>query len=172
MRSITKIFLALSLVFSLSACGYGSIPHTATMAPAGSGADVVLGDLKIQEVLVISDGTNAVLTAVIINSSLQVETLVGASVDGHLVEFVDTTSGAPVVMDGIAIAPRSSTSISFTTPLGALLNKTDAALPTVGAISKVQFSFSESGFVKTDALVFANTEMYESIDPSAFAAAS
>jgi hypothetical protein len=56
--------------------------------------------------------------------------------------------------------------------LGALLNKTDAALPTVGAISKVQFSFSESGFVKTDALVFANTEMYESVDPSAFAAAS
>lgn len=169
MRQITKIFLALSLVFSLSACGYGSVPHTATMAPAGSGADVILGDLKIQEILVINDGTNAVLTAVIINSSLEADSLIGATVDGHLVELVDTTSGSPVVMDEISIAPRSSTSLSFTAPLGALLNKTDSPLPTVGAISKVEFAFSKSGFVKADALVFANEGLYETVNPSTFA---
>jgi hypothetical protein len=171
MRQITKIFLAISLVFSLSACGYGSVPHTATMAPAGNGTDVIVGELKIQEILVINDGTNAVLTAVIINSTLAADTLIGASVDGHLVEFVDTASGAPVILDAIAIAPKSTVSLSFTAPLGALLNKTDSALPIPGSHTKVEFTFAENGFVKTDALVFTNEDLYESITPSAFAAA-
>lgn len=171
MRLITKIFLAISLVFSLSACGYGSVPHTATMAPVGSGTDENVGELKIQEILVISDGANAVLTAVIINPTLVADTLIGASVDGHLVEFIDTASGSPVVVDSIAIAPKSTVSLSFTAPLGALLNKTDSALPIPGAHAKVEFTFAENGFVKTDALVFANEDIYESVTPSAFAQA-
>ena len=168
MRRLTQIFLALSLVFSLAACGYGSVPDTAKMGPAGSGTDAVIGEIKVQEVLVITDGTNAVLTGVIINSGSQVETLLGASVDNQLVNFVNTDSGVPTTLDSIEIAPGAAVSLSFTAPLGALLNNSVAALPTTGSIVKVQFSFANNGFVKVEALAFANEGIYSTVYPSIF----
>lgn len=168
MRRLTQIFLALSLVFSLSACGYGSVPDTAKMGPAGSGTDAVIGEIKVQEVLVITDGTNAVLTGVIINSGTEVETLLSASVDNQLVDFVNTDSGVPTTLDSIEIAPGAAVSLSFTAPFGALLNNNVAALPTAGSIVKVQFSFANNGFVKVEALAFANEDIYSSVYPSIF----
>jgi hypothetical protein len=160
--------LALSLVFSLAACGYGSVPDTAKMGPAGSGTDAVIGEIKVQEVLVITDGTNAVLTGVIINSGTEVETLLSASVDNQLVDFVNTDSGVPTTLDSIEIAPGAAVSLSFTAPLGALLNNSVAALPTAGSIVKVQFSFANNGFVKVEALAFANEDIYSTVYPSIF----
>ncbi|MCX6402789.1 MAG: hypothetical protein NT032_02450 [Actinobacteria bacterium] len=168
MRRITQIFLAFSLVFSLAACGYGSVPDTAKMGPAGSGTDAVIGEIKVQEVLVITDGTNAVLTGVIINSGTEVETLLSASVDNQLVDFVNTDSGVPTTLDSIEIAPGAAVSLSFTAPLGALLNNSVAALPTAGSIVKVKFSFANNGFVKVEALAFANEDIYSSVYPSIF----
>jgi hypothetical protein len=176
MRRLTQIFLALSLVFSLAACGYGSVPDTAKMGPAGSGTDAVIGEIKVQEVLVITDGTNAVLTGVIINSGTEVETLLSASVDNQLVDFVNTDSvifgntdsGVPTTIDAIGIAPGAAVSLSFTAPFGALLNNSVAALPTAGSIVKVQFSFANNGFVKVEALAFANEGIYSTVYPSIF----
>lgn len=167
MRRISIIITSLLLAFSLSACGYGSTPETAKMGPAGNGADAVIGTIKVQEVLVINDGTNAVLTAVIVNTSDQEETLLGASVDYHLLNLVDTSSGAAVKNDAFLIAPKSSLTLSFAGPYGAIFNQAD--IPTVGEDVKVNFAFAENGFVDVRALVFANTEYYASINPSAFA---
>ena len=164
-----KLFLAVSLTFSLSACGYGSVAETAKMGPVGSGMDVVVGQIKVQEVLVISDGTNAVVTAVIVNSGTETETLIGIGVNKQLVEFIDTTSGSPVVMDAVAIAAKSSVSLSFTAPLGALLNNKDGGLPAAGTTAKVDFTFANNGFAKVEALVFANEDIYSTVNPSAFA---
>lgn len=167
MRRISIIITSLFLAFSLSACGYGSVPETAKMGPAGSGSDAVIGDIKVQEVLVINDGTNAVLTAVIINTSDKEETLLGASVDYNLLDLVDTSSGVATKHDGFLIAPKSSLTLSFVAPFGAVFNPAD--IPAVGKAVKVNFAFAENGFVKLRALVFANTEIYASVNPSAFA---
>ena len=164
-----KLFLAVSLTFSLSACGYGSVAETAKMGPVGSGMDVVVGQIKVQEVLIINDGTNAVVTAVIVNSGTETETLIGIGVNKQLVEFIDTTSGSPVVMDAVAIAAKSSVTLSFTAPLGALLNNKDGGLPAPGTTAKVDFSFVNNGFAKVEALVFANEDIYSTVNPSAFA---
>lgn len=169
MRQFMKVFLAVSLTFSLTACGYGSVAETAKMGPAGSGMDVVIGQMKVQEVLVINDGTNAVVTAVIINSGTETETLIGIGVNKQLVEFIDTTSGSPVVMDAVAIAAKSSVSLSFTAPLGALLNNKDGLLPSAGSTVNVDFTFANSGFAKVEAIVFANDDIYSTVNPSAFA---
>jgi len=169
MRKLSKVFLAISLAFSLTACGYGSVPETTKMGPAGSGIDSVVGEIKVQEILVINDGTTAVLTAVIINSSLETETLLGATVGNRLVELVETSSGVTKKIDTIEIPARSSVSLSFAAPLGALLNNTDAELPTIGTVEKVNFSFAANGFVKVEALVFANEGIYSTVNPSAFA---
>jgi hypothetical protein len=176
MRRLTQIFLAFSLVLSLSACGYGSVLDTAKMGPAGSGTDAVIGEIKVQEVLVITDGTNAVLTGVIINSGTEVETLLSASVDNQLVDFVNTDSVifgntdsvVLIALDNIEIAPGAAVSLSFTAPLGALLNNSASALPVAGSIVKVQFTFAINGFVKVEALAFANEGMYSTVYPSAF----
>ena len=167
MRQLTKIFLTISLVFSLSACGYGSEAETAKMGPVGNGIDTKIGEMRVQEILVINDGTNAVLTAVLINTGDEAETLVGASVDNRLVKFVDTASGVATEVGDVTISARSSVSLSFTAPLGAIV--TNDTLPTAGSIVKVLFSFANNGFVKSEALVFANEDIYSTITPSAFA---
>lgn len=167
MRRISIILTSLLLAFSLSACGYGAVPETATMGPAGNGADAVIGDLKVQEVLVISDGTNAVLTAVIINPSDESETLLGASSDNDLLKFVDTSTGAAIETNGFEIAPKSTLTLSFVTPYGAVFSAEN--IPAVGEDVKVNFAFARNGFVNVRALVFANTDYYDSVNPSAFA---
>jgi copper(I)-binding protein len=167
MRRISIILTSLLLAFSLSACGYGAVPETATMGPAGNGADAVIGDLKVQEVLVINDGTNAVLTAVIVNTSDESDTLLGASSDYDLLNMVDTSTGVAVKTQGFEIAPKSTLTLSFTAPFGAVFNVAD--IPAVGEDVKVNFAFARNGFVKVRALVFANTDYYESVNPSAFA---
>ena len=169
MRQLTKILLALSLAFSLSACGYGSVPETAQMGPVGSGADAVVGEMKIQETLVISDGVDAVLTAVLINTGDEPETLLGASVDNHLVDLVDTSTGLPVKMSQLVIPANSSVSLSFNAPYGAALDNKDVALPEIGSAVKFDFAFARNGFVKYDGLVFANEDIYSSVSPAAFA---
>ncbi|MEN9693339.1 MAG: hypothetical protein RLZZ330_983 [Actinomycetota bacterium] len=167
MRRISIILTSLLLAFSLSACGYGAVPETATMGPAGNGADAVIGDLKVQEVLVINDGTNAVLTAVIVNTSDEPDTLLGASSDYDLLNMVDTSTGVAVKTQGFEIAPKSTLTLSFTAPFSAVFNVAD--IPAVGEDVKVNFAFARNGFVKVRALVFANTDYYESVNPSAFA---
>ncbi len=169
MRQLTKILIAISLIFSLSACGYGSVPETAKMGPAGNGADVVLGDLKIQEVLVINDGTNAVVTAVIINTGDVAESLLGVGVGQKLATLVDTTSGVATKVDEIAIPAKTSVSLSFSAPYGAILNNTEESIPSVGSIVKLTFGFSASGFKNVEAITFANDDYYSTINPSAFA---
>jgi hypothetical protein len=128
----------------------------------------VIGEIKVQEVLVITDGTNAVLTGVIINSGTEVETLLGASVNNQMVNFVNTESGVPTTLDSIEIAPGAAVSLSFTAALGALLNNSVAALPIAGSIVEVQFSFANNGFVKVEALAFANEGIYSTVSPSVF----
>lgn len=168
MRLITKTVFALALVFTLSACGYGSVAHTATMSPAGSGKDVAVGDMRVQEILVITDGTNSVLTAVLINTSDTAETLVGASVDRRLVQLVDNSSGIPEAASSLVIPPNSSVSLSFTAPYGAVLESTTEGAPMPGSAAKVEFSFANNGFVKAEALVFENSDMYAEVNPTQF----
>lgn len=168
MRTPTKLVFALSLVFTLSACGYGSIPDTATMSPAGSGVDVKIGEMQAQEILVITDGTNSVLTAVLVNTGDQPETLLGASVDRRLVELVDNSSGAVLTAENLVIPAKSSVSLSFRAPFGAVLANGEEGAPVPGTSARVLFSFANNGFVKAEALVFENTDMYAEVNPAQF----
>lgn len=170
MRTFTKILFTFSLVFSLSACGYGAVPDTAKMSPAGSGVDVKIGEMQAQEILVITDGTNAVLTAVLVNTGDAPEVLEGASVNRRLVQLVDISSGVPVDINELVIPAKSSVSLSFLAPYGAVLDATDEVAPIAGTSAKVMFSFANNGFVKAEALTFENSEMYAEVNPAQFVA--
>ncbi|MEY2634531.1 MAG: hypothetical protein RIS75_471, partial [Actinomycetota bacterium] len=84
MRLISRGIVVVALAATLSSCGLGTLQtQTAGMEPVGNGVDTAVGDLKVQDVTLVTNGAGVVsLVASIVNPTLDADAVIGVQING------------------------------------------------------------------------------------------
>ncbi|OKK13095.1 hypothetical protein AMK16_31695 [Streptomyces sp. CB00455] len=175
-RSLRRGALAASAVVfsiaSLAACGAGK--HAETLQIKPDNAAVTQGDVKIQNVLVITQGAKdkkgpAAVSATVFNQGSAPQTLEGVTLPG--------AKGSKVVLkpaEGagkVTVPPGGSLVLGGKGNASALIEEGSEAAEN-GDVQKVVFQLSRTGEVALDAFVVPATGMYANFGPTAVPGAS
>ncbi|MGR4882688.1 DUF461 domain-containing protein [Streptomyces sp. LARHCF249] len=174
-RSLRRGALAATAVVfsiaSLAACGAGNDAQTLQIKP--DNAAVTKGEIKIQNALVISQGTKekkgpAAVSATVFNAGTKEQTLDGITLPGgkgKVVLKAATGTGKVIVPAGGSVVLGGQGNPSAVIENGAEAGKD-------GDVQKVVFQLSSTGDVALDAFVVPATGMYAGFGPTAAPAAA
>ena len=156
-RNIAVVTVAVSLAFSLSACGAGTNAPTAMINQVTDGVDGSIttygNNLSVRSVLLVTqaDGS-AVIVGTIVNENPMPDTLLGITVGG-----ISATLSLPT------ISLKQNSPIRFT---GDTANAS-AVVPGLNAAAgtrvKVQLSFASAGQLTLDAIVRERSGAYANV---------
>ena len=155
MRNLINGIVWAALVTSLSSCGFGTMmTQTAGMEPVGNGVDTTLGELKVQDVTVVTNGAGvASLVASVVNPTLDADALVAVQING-----VDATL-TPLDM---TVPARRSLQIGYSQTA-----HVDVALDlTAGTYVDITFLFANAGQLDVSVLVVEATDAYAAVTPA------
>lgn len=150
------VLAALVAVLPAAGCYQGFDTTVNSQPPTGNGTDFRVGDLKVQDTTLVSDGSGqAALLVTVVNEGEVDDALVAVSTDPA---STSDQSGELAVASGRAVqvgngAPDSITLRGLTVP--------------AGSYATVTFSFREAGQSTQQVLVVPAAGYYEGLGPSA-----
>lgn len=155
MRLISRGIVVVALAATLSSCGLGTLQtQTAGMEPVGNGVDTAVGDLKVQDVTLVTNGAGVVsLVASIVNPTLDADAVIGVQING-----VDALL-TPV---NLTVAPRRSLQLGHQG-----VSYVDAPLELeAGTYANISIVFASAGQLDVSALVVEATGSYANVTPA------
>lgn len=155
MRNVTRGIILLALAATLSSCGLGTMQtQTAGMEPVGNGVDTAVGELKVQDVTLVTNGAGVVsLVASIVNPTLDADSVIGVQING-----VDALL-TPV---NLTVEPRRSLQLGHQG-----VSYVDAPLDLeAGTYANISFLFAGAGQLDVSALVVQATGSYANVTPA------
>ena len=155
MRTVIRGIVLVALVTTLSSCGFGTpMTQTAGMEPVGNGVDTVLGELKVQDVTVVTNGAGvASLVASVVNPTLDADSVVAVQING-----VDATLD-PFDM---TVPARKSLQIGYQSAA-----YVDVALDLVpGTYADITILFANAGQLDVSVLVVEAVDAYAVVTPA------
>ena len=163
MRAYKRLISAIAVLLFMSGCAAGPNATTKMQGPSGSGDYARIGEIYIQNVVIVKGEENiGTVVATIINDSIEDDQLVSVSVDNP----------AP---KSVIFSPANEINIpakKFVT-LGVKADSPHVDLiefsPRQSSFVKITFVFKNAGIVDQVVLIKPNTGIYEGITPLASA---
>jgi hypothetical protein len=143
----TKLALLLPALLLLTGCATGFDAATQSQQPTGNGRYLTIGDLQVQNMVIVQGATNSAMLMKIFNDTDQSDRLTQLLIAGQPVLSDIEIAANQVVAYGNAANPP----LSF------------ANLGTVGRYIPVQLEFERAGIFETTVLVVPPTGQYEDL---------
>lgn len=143
MRKLRVIFLALTLLIT-AGCAAGFDAATQTQQPTGNGRYLEIGELLVQNLVVVAGETNSALLMTILNQSDQADQLIALSI-----------AEQPILSD-VAIAPNQI--LAYGNASNPAVNFANVAK--AGGYVPIRMEFEAAGIYETTVLVVAPTNQY------------
>lgn len=143
MRKLRVIFLALTLLIT-AGCATGFDAATQTQQPTGNGRYLEIGELLVQNLVVVAGETNSALLMTILNQSDQADQLIALSI-----------AEQPILSD-VAIAPNQI--LAYGNASNPAVNFANVAK--AGGYVPIRMEFEAAGIYETTVLVVAPTNQY------------
>ena len=146
MQKLRVILVPLTLLFT-AGCATGFDAATQTQQPTGNGRYLEIGELSVQNLVVVAGETNSALLMKIFNESDQADRLIALSV-----------AERPVLSD-VAIAPNQI--LAYGNSSNPAVNFANVAK--AGGYVPIRIEFEAAGIYETTVLVVAPTNQYSGL---------
>lgn len=143
MRKLRVIFLALTLLIT-AGCATGFDAATQTQQPTGNGRYLEIGELLVQNLVVVAGETNSALLMTILNQSDQADQLIALSI------------AEQPILSNVAIAPNQI--LAYGNASNPAVNFANVAK--AGGYVPIRMEFEAAGIYETTVLVVAPTNQY------------